>query len=527
MAMAHDGRLALRLDQSPSGSRPDVILDVYRESTENRRARIGLWVPVEHIAPSHIWKHTTDRVEYEVAHPWIYRVGLAPGGRYGFERDSAVMPQPGVKCFEYLVLGDCMTTSGLEAPYDEEDTTETFLIESLGGETVFGFWRRNANQALWRDDVERQEFGDPGLTTSLQVIAADNAPRGAAIPLCSAALRSLPPRRADFSPWAARHFRDRARRRGRAATAEHRGPLRATGAVRTVLNKRSLREKYGIKHNPFKEVDKPKRPQTDERAYLPLDRAEELFADLREHANPPARGCSSLVSVDPEVLRAGSALFLRLMQTNGARVQTGRVFRPRHFIAHGALLGYVRVEDAVKVASELQRRQTGYAHVIGDVKNKVRASPDLLAVAAEEFIEYLELAGITDLNTLLFPWLETMKDFTAWRNNVYYRARERVFGDGEYSGIDPMEIGRHTFVSLQFAAHRPVKEIADLIGDKPARVEENYGHLMKEYRRKPPIDVNDEVAAVRLRVRGIPTPPTITDQRLPEAFTRRAYDLAA
>lgn len=160
MAMAHDGRLALRLDQSPPGAPPDVVLDVYRESTENRRARIGLWVPAEHIAPSHIWEHTTDRVEYEVTHPWIYRIGLAPGGRYAFERDTAVLTQLGVKCFEYLVLGDCTTKSGLAAPYDEEDTSGTFLIESLTGQTVFGFWRQNANTALWRGDVERQEFGD-------------------------------------------------------------------------------------------------------------------------------------------------------------------------------------------------------------------------------------------------------------------------------------------------------------------------------------------------------------------------------
>jgi hypothetical protein len=161
IAMAHDGHLAFRLDQSPANAGPDLVLDVYRESTENRTARIGLWVPAEHIAPSHVWKHTTAQVEYEVTHPWIYRVGLAPGGRYAFERDTAALTQTGLKHFEYLVLGDCTTQSGLAAPYDEEDTSETVLIQSLTGETVFGFWRRNANEALWRDDVERQEFGGP------------------------------------------------------------------------------------------------------------------------------------------------------------------------------------------------------------------------------------------------------------------------------------------------------------------------------------------------------------------------------
>jgi len=161
IGMAHDGRLALRLDQTPEGLPPDVLVSVYRESTDNRQATVGLWVPAEHVAPSHVWKHTTDHVEYEVAHPWIYRVGMAPAGRYAFAGDSAGFRQRDLKQFHYLVLGDCTTTAGLAAPYDEEDTHETFLIEDLEEATLFDFWRGHANQPLWDDKVELQDFDEP------------------------------------------------------------------------------------------------------------------------------------------------------------------------------------------------------------------------------------------------------------------------------------------------------------------------------------------------------------------------------
>lgn len=160
IGMAHDGRLALRLDQTPTGFPPDIVLPVYRESTDNRTDTVSLWVPAEHVAPSHVWKHTTDRVTYEVTHPWTYRIGMAPDGRYAFAGDNAAFAQPDLKRFQYLVLGDCRTKEGLAAPYDEESTSETFLIEELGGETLFGFWCEHANQSLWHRDVQLQELGE-------------------------------------------------------------------------------------------------------------------------------------------------------------------------------------------------------------------------------------------------------------------------------------------------------------------------------------------------------------------------------
>ncbi len=161
IAMAGNGRIPLRLDQTPDGYPPDLVIDVYRESTKNRQAALGLWVPAEHIAPSHIWKHTTRMVEYEVAHPWIFRVGLTTGGRYYFERDVAAADQPDVQRFNDIVIGDCTTRAGLAAPYDEEDTRETFLVQDVSTGSFFDFWRRHGNQVLWNKDEEAQRFGTP------------------------------------------------------------------------------------------------------------------------------------------------------------------------------------------------------------------------------------------------------------------------------------------------------------------------------------------------------------------------------
>jgi len=158
IAMAHDGRLPFRLDQSSDGLPPDLVIEVYRESTKNRQSTLGLWVPAEHVAPSHIFQHTNHVVEYEMAHPWIFRVGLKAAGRYYFTRDKAAPEQPDLKRFEHIVLGDCTTLAGLAAPYDEEDTSQTFRIQDIGEGTVFDFWREHRNQALWTQGGETQHF---------------------------------------------------------------------------------------------------------------------------------------------------------------------------------------------------------------------------------------------------------------------------------------------------------------------------------------------------------------------------------
>lgn len=158
IAMSGTGHIPLRLDQSPTGAPPDLDLEVYRERTENRAVRIPLWVPAGHVSPSHIYEHHTAVVEYEVAHPWIYRVGLEPGATYEFVGDRAMPDQHGLKRFDYIVIGDCTNEPGLAAPYDEDITDEIFEIQDLGDRTVFQFWRERGDQDLLRGASEKQEF---------------------------------------------------------------------------------------------------------------------------------------------------------------------------------------------------------------------------------------------------------------------------------------------------------------------------------------------------------------------------------
>ena len=58
------------------------------------------------------------------------------------------------------MVGDCRTLAGLEAPYDEEDTTNIMKIERvLNGQTLLDYWFEFGNQDLYSGkQVEIQEF---------------------------------------------------------------------------------------------------------------------------------------------------------------------------------------------------------------------------------------------------------------------------------------------------------------------------------------------------------------------------------
>lgn len=157
IAMASSGKLAFRLD-SNDGSTPDVVVDVYRGSTRDRSATISLWVPAEAVSTPHVWQHMGPPVHYELAHPWIHRVGVHPRGHVAFVDERAEPDASMLKRFDYAVIGDCTTVAGLEAPFDEEETTSTFHIQHLGGTDLFDFWRQHQNSALYRSPQEVLRF---------------------------------------------------------------------------------------------------------------------------------------------------------------------------------------------------------------------------------------------------------------------------------------------------------------------------------------------------------------------------------
>lgn len=146
IAMAADAKIYLL---PTNGTLPHdlVMIDVYRQSTWDRRASLEVNVPAELISSQHIRYHAPhgEPVYYEVSHPNIARIGILPG---------KVLPLVGhqirpigdeIKRFEYVILGDADDPQGLVAPYDEEHTHALFQIEDCAKENFFDFWKRNAN----------------------------------------------------------------------------------------------------------------------------------------------------------------------------------------------------------------------------------------------------------------------------------------------------------------------------------------------------------------------------------------------
>jgi hypothetical protein len=163
IAMASAGKIALLRDNgSPNNPNDIVVLEVYRGSTTNRTHPIKMLIPISLIAPSHLIKHFPfgEPVYYQVMNPFIYRIGLLPGGILPFE-SGAVKPDPGsLKRFEYVVIGNGTEREGLIAPFDEENTKNILKIQKTNqNSNILEFWFKEGNKDLFTNkDIEFQEF---------------------------------------------------------------------------------------------------------------------------------------------------------------------------------------------------------------------------------------------------------------------------------------------------------------------------------------------------------------------------------
>lgn len=124
-------------------------LTVYRADTSGRTHTITVEVPSECLSPQHLLFHPVVYPEpayYEVVGPEIYRIGLNPGATLPIPRGVATPAAGDLKRFDYIVLGDAGTLSGLAAPYNEEETEHVLHHERLDqGLDLFEFWQANAN----------------------------------------------------------------------------------------------------------------------------------------------------------------------------------------------------------------------------------------------------------------------------------------------------------------------------------------------------------------------------------------------
>ena len=162
VAMSHEAKITLMRDGfNPPGMlfpgwentyKEDLlIIEVYRESVENRGATFDFWVPVEFIAPHHVIKHTPSNgiVYYEISTPFIHRVQVKKGGRLKFSCNKIPYEQE-VRFHEQIIIGDGRTLDGLLAPFDEENTSHRFEIQFPDlGKTILEFWFDHANENLY------------------------------------------------------------------------------------------------------------------------------------------------------------------------------------------------------------------------------------------------------------------------------------------------------------------------------------------------------------------------------------------
>lgn len=159
IAMSSDGRLGFRTDQNESGI-PDLILDVYRESTTSRTEVLSYWVDTSLLATQPSYRHQAPGGfgYHEIVCPFVHRLGVENGTVVQISGNHIVPASP--NNFDYAVVGDATTVPGLAAPYDEEETDEVFKVERLkGGDDIISFWVVNGNTDQYGGkSIETAEF---------------------------------------------------------------------------------------------------------------------------------------------------------------------------------------------------------------------------------------------------------------------------------------------------------------------------------------------------------------------------------
>ena len=146
--MASSGQVALRLDGNYSDT-PDLVLKVPRESTENRTHTLPCWVDPALLAPQHVYRHDHGQgVYYQVAHPFIYRVGANPGQNVAYTAGELIVGEPLRP--DYVVVGDASTIPGLKSPFDEERPDDIWKIARMDDDQDFiTYWREHENTRVF------------------------------------------------------------------------------------------------------------------------------------------------------------------------------------------------------------------------------------------------------------------------------------------------------------------------------------------------------------------------------------------
>ncbi len=165
-----------------------------------------------------------------------------------------------------------------------------------------------------------------------------------------------------------------------------------------------------------------------------------------------------------------SATLTVLLAYSGMRPAEALALERRHVREETIL-----VEQAVS-RGKLKLQKTG----------RVCRSVDLLRPLREDLDRWFALRGIEDRDTL-FPrsdggwWLKD--DYDNWRGRRFHRFTKQL-GLGTPRPYDL----RHAFASVLIQEQTSsVVDIADQLGHSPSETLKTYSHVMREYRRRPPV----------------------------------------
>jgi hypothetical protein len=169
IAMASNGELVLRKDTAqlpnplPSNWKTIYkneiqVLKVYRENTDNRCDSIKLNILCDILSPQQLYMHVDNRgaYYYQITHPFIYRIAVSPGDVLTFGPGKSITSKTNI--LDYCIVGDACDLLGLQAPYDEEDTTFIMKYEKTNN-NFLDYWFENGNQDLYTSKgIAKLEF---------------------------------------------------------------------------------------------------------------------------------------------------------------------------------------------------------------------------------------------------------------------------------------------------------------------------------------------------------------------------------
>ena len=108
-------------------------LDVYEETSENRKYPFQFWVDIEMIGHNHLWKHPPkgEGVYYERVLPKVFRIGLQLNHDILFKGMMLGLKPEACKRLDYVIVGNADTEEGLRAPFHEGETDSIGKVDNI------------------------------------------------------------------------------------------------------------------------------------------------------------------------------------------------------------------------------------------------------------------------------------------------------------------------------------------------------------------------------------------------------------